>query len=642
MIMKKIYLILKILIIVLVVSSCLNEPEQVEDISENPIENIVIPENFDFSTTKQIELSLAVPEYLSNAVFTVVAQSRDYGNMEIGTATFNEDGIFSSLYDVPTYIDTLVINSGYIGFIDGIIIPIEVNSATFDYRPLYEETSTKSAAASTFTSSLKSAGISAYNYLGDYNSTGVPDYLVASDQIEQNLLDDVNASLPEYKKVPEVNPEFIASSTETNLVITKKADVWVTFVSEGAGYRNALGYYSYEKGKAPASVDEIENLTIVLPNVSFSGSGGGLTSGNKVYLGQFDANTVVAWFLVADGWNGSDVGDGRGIYFSDPELNPESNPSNRNHMVMLWDKGREQVLMGFEDINREQSGCDQDFNDAIFYASSNPVDAIERTNVQEIVAANDSDGDGINDEIDDFPYDPNRAFNNFSPSARDFGTLAYEDLWPSKGDYDFNDVVVDYRFNKVANYINKIQSIEATFYVKHIGGSFKNGLAFIIPVSSSNIKSVENQVMNAGYANLKSNGTESGVSETVIFVSENISALKGDTLKIVVNFNSPVSSSSLGSAPFNPFIIVDGERSREVHLPDMKPTSKGTVYLGQNDDYSSVEDGRYYKTDRNLPWALNFYSSFSPPAERQSIDKAYPKFGSWANSGGTKNLDWYR
>jgi hypothetical protein len=32
-----------------------------------------------------------------------------------------------------------------------------------------------------------------------------------------------------------------------------------------------------------------------------------------------------------------------------------------------------------------------------------------------------------------------------------YGTLAYEDLWPSKGDYDFNDLVVDYDFNIVKN-----------------------------------------------------------------------------------------------------------------------------------------------------------------------------------------------
>ncbi len=35
------------------------------------------------------------------------------------------------------------------------------------------------------------------------------------------------------------------------------------------------------------------------------------------------------------------------------------------------------------------------------------------------------------------------------PSEQFTGTLAYEDLWPGKGDYDFNDLVVDYDFDIV-------------------------------------------------------------------------------------------------------------------------------------------------------------------------------------------------
>jgi len=53
----------------------------------------------------------------------------------------------------------------------------------------------------------------------------------------------------------------------------------------------------------------------------------------------------------------------------------------------------------------------------------------------------DSDGDGIQDADDDFPNDPARAFINFFPAAG-YGSLAFEDLWPGKGDYDFNDLVV--------------------------------------------------------------------------------------------------------------------------------------------------------------------------------------------------------
>ena len=148
--------------------------------------------------------------------------------------------------------------------------------------------------------------------------------------------------------------------------------------------------------------------------------------------------------------------------------------------------------------------------------------------------------------------------------------------------------------------------------------------------------------MNAGYVSLNSNGTESGTTETVIFVIENAIHHKGKTISIVVNLSTPVAASELGTVPFNPFIVVDGDRAREVHLPDLKPTSRGTKFLGQKDDYSDAGKGRYFKSERNLPWAMNFYTSFNAPPEKISIDKVYPNFIPWANSGGTVNLDWYK
>ncbi|MGE0018291.1 MAG: LruC domain-containing protein [Draconibacterium sp.] len=636
--MKKVNLTLLALFAVLLFQRCNTVDEPQIDPSDMTIENVVVPQGFDYSTTKEVEVALTVPANLSNAVVSIEAISGTE-NLVISKGTFDKAGYFNATVVVPAFVDTLVIRSQYVGLIDAVVVPVIGKNATLDYRPLYSASEKSGEIPSGF---LKSASANGFNYLGTYNNSGVPNYLIASDVIEQNLLDDINASLPESKKVPDVHPEYIAGNTETNIILTKRADVWVTFVHEGAGYRNSLGYYTYKVGNEPKTRAEIEALNVVFPNLSFSGSGGGLKSGNKVYLGQFEANTVVCWFLVADGWDGSVVTNGRGLYYSQTELNPEINTALKNHMVLLWDKARNLLLMGFEDINRESRDCDQDFNDAVYYATVNPVDAIKKTDVQEIEAANDADGDGINDELDDFPFDPNKAFNNFYPSALNNGTLVFEDLWPSKGDYDFNDLVVGYNFNLIADGKNKISTIEATFKIKQIGAAYKNGFAFVMPIAASAIKSIEGQQMNVGYTKLNINGTEAGVNETVVFVTENATAFKGKTIKIIITLQKAVAKNDLGSVPFNPFIVVDGNREREVHLPDMAPTSKGKGMLGQKDDYSDVQFGRYYKTERNLPWALNFYTEFNTPDEKVSIDKTYPKFITWANSGGTVNLDWYK
>lgn len=640
--MKKLYILTTVLLCSLFFYSCLEmeEPEVIVDAENMTLENAIIPEDFQFSTQSLVVVKLTVPEFLKSAVVTLCAYQHGVDSMQFARVAFNDNGYFESEYSIQSRIDSIMLVSSYLGLVKEIIVPIENNIAEFDYRPLYQ--SEKSASTYNYPEQLKSGSASTYTYMGNYSSSGVPSYLTSQDNIQQNLLDDINASLPEGKRLPQSHPEYLEAGKRADIILTKTADVWVTYVTEGAGWRNALGYYTYQVGNEPKTAANIEKLNLIFPNVSQKGSGGGLIPGDKVYLGRFNANTAIGWFLVADGWRSQEVQGGNGVHFSQPNFNKESTSSLRQHMVMLYDKSREQLILGFEDVPRDWSWCDDDFNDAIFYATANPISAVKMDNVSEITAANDSDGDGINDELDDFPFDPNKSFNNFAPSEGSHGTLAFEDLWPSKGDYDFNDCVVDYNFNLIANSKNKVSSIEATFKIAHIGGAHQNGFAFEIPISASKIENIEGQEMNVGYVSQSSNGTEVGQSNAVIFVTENVTRFNQKTITLKINLKSALNKSSLGSVPFNPFIVVNGEREREVHLADMAPTAKGAKYLGQDDDYSSTSEGRYYKSERNLPWALNIYDNFKVSPEKVSIDKTYPKFTKWANSGGTTELAWYQ
>jgi LruC domain-containing protein len=619
-------------LLALLISGCTPKvDEPTTDVSKMTLSNIVVPDNFDYATSRNVEITLNVPEVLNGAVFQLHTLKNGNADQNFGKGTFDASGYYTGLYPINTNIDSIKILSNYLGLTDQVNVPIVGNKAIFDYRPLYDTTKIANWSAQNM---LKSATAGPFTYLSSaFNSNGIPNNLIKADVFAKNFYDDINASLPEYIPITKSHPEYLAGK-ESNLVLTKTAQVWMTFVTEGAGWRNALGFYT----------DPNKELKIVFPNASLPGAGGALAAGSKVYLGQFPAGTTIGWFLVANGWNGTSVVAGNGTRFSDPSLNTETNPNLKQHVVLLYDKARFLTLIGFEDMGRE-SGADNDFNDAVFYATTNPVDAVSTTNLAAITAAVDSDGDGINDAIDDFPFDPNKAFNNYMPSIASNGSLAFEDLWPSKGDYDFNDLVVDYNFNQIANAQNNITTLNATFTIANVGGSYKNGFAFSLPISPSKIKSIKNQVLNSNYTTFSANGTEAGQSQSVIFAIGNAQVKKGTKIPLVIEFNTPVSTSELGSkggAPYNPFIVVNGDRSREVHLPDMPPTNKGGSSLGQGDDYSNAATGRYYKSNRNLPWALNIFSSFSPPAEKVSIDKTYSRFISWANSGGTKDLDWYK
>ena len=144
-----------------------------------------------------------------------------------------------------------------------------------------------------------------------------------------------------------------------------------------------MGYYTYQLGNEPTSISDIENdLTLIFPNVSEPGKGGNLAPGSKVYLGRFQPNTVIGWFVVANGYksNTNTVGDGNWLVFSNSDLNDVNNPSLKQHNVILNDQGTSRLVLGFEDILRDRGG-DQDFNDALFFVTSNPVTAIDITDI---------------------------------------------------------------------------------------------------------------------------------------------------------------------------------------------------------------------------------------------------------------------
>ena len=226
-----------------------------------------------------------------------------------------------------------------------------------------------------------------YNFLGPYTSNGTPLYFVTSDVITAETLTLVKNSLPENYPVPTYNPQYISSGYETDIIIDSLADVWVTFVSEGAGYKNVLGFYTYDINNPPTTAPTASQITIVFPNVSAAGSGGSLLAGNKVKIGTFQPGTGIGWVLLANAWNGSTVTNGLWRLFSNPNFNPEANPTLRQHTVLLNDPTNQRVILGFEDIKRDLSNCDQDFNDAIFYVSANPYEAIRSNNLADVSSA---------------------------------------------------------------------------------------------------------------------------------------------------------------------------------------------------------------------------------------------------------------
>ena len=91
-----------------------------------------------------------------------------------------------------------------------------------------------------------------YYTLGTWTSQGVPDYLVSIDSVDPTLVSRIRDALPEKEPVPDYHPEYLLSTTERNIIIKTDninftgADIYVSFLDEGAGYKNVLGYFIYD------------------------------------------------------------------------------------------------------------------------------------------------------------------------------------------------------------------------------------------------------------------------------------------------------------------------------------------------------------------------------------------------------------
>jgi hypothetical protein len=104
-----------------------------------------------------------------------------------------------------------------------------------------------------------------------------------------------------------------------------------------------------------------------------------------VKIGRFGPGTGIGWVLLANAWNSSTQIVGAGLWklYSNYLLNPEASLNLKYHNVLLFDQETQRIVLGFEDIRRDNAGCDNDFNDAIFYITATPNTAINLTNINE-------------------------------------------------------------------------------------------------------------------------------------------------------------------------------------------------------------------------------------------------------------------
>jgi LruC domain-containing protein len=258
-----------------------------------------------------------------------------------------------------------------------------------------------------------------------------------------------------------------------------------------------------------------------------------------------------------------------------------------------------------------------------------------------------------------------------SETITSWKTVAFEDLWPEKGDYDFNDVVVKYKLIK-SQLDNEIVKYKIKGYLMAVGASYHNGFAF--KFKGIKRSDVEENLMRYEIKNkqLLTSPLEENMYEAIVIIfkdtrevapvidgckyfrTEKINkCILEDVISFevtlplreginTIGYNEEIMPFIFGVNGFDHGSYVDKDNARawEVHLKNKEPTEAfDRSYFDNGDDQSSSKGN--YQTDTGLPWALIIGENWYHPKENIDITKAYSEFKSFAESSGDKNPTWF-
>jgi len=486
--------------------------------------------------------------------------------------------------------------------------------------------------------------------IGYQQSTGKPDDVQWKyDEYNAEFFARINNALPESQ----VNEAFMTDDAGATISLSEEAEVFVTFIHEGAGYRNSFGYFTFDPDNPPLTPADVQEI-IVFPNLSYPH----LTNGHRLSLGTFPADTHIGFFIAANGfWYYTGVKPTAvPYYYSLKHLNPESDASLRQHLVLLYDSEFSEVILGFEDLPRTWG--DNDFNDAVFSVKASPGSAINSSALVSIPDVNDSDADGVNDDADEFPNDYNRASSSYYPNADDYVTLAFEDNWPNVGDYDLNDLVIREQLRTIYNADGDITGFKITGFIDARGAAYHNGFAMrMMDVDPSKIgeatltidgqeftKTPEEYQTDAVLAFWQDSHTftQTGESGKCEHFNTVVDCTQFDAVPFELDVELSSSLVTLNHSSLDFFIFRTNDRSLEIHFADYAPTDLFDITrFGKLDDTSEPGNNRYFKNENNLPWALKIDAQWRHPQEYIDIIWAYPAYEDWVESSGVEEQQWY-
>lgn len=647
----------------------------------------IVDTSFKFSTRTNCDIIInakdAYGNGISKALFSIYTSNPQGEEGRLSTVlpiyqgfTSSEGKIGLSGLPIPSGTDSIYVYPEYGGFGFPQIAAVKDLSTPFTF------TTTNITSSAAKTRSIRKEGSTEivrsqiplgnnykyYTYFNDQEvtkSTGTlnpGNGVVSSETLSTSFLEKVNELFPEKQAYFDAD---LTKNTDIKVTADAGSKIWVTFLGDGGfvtstankNIYNSLYYYTYTESNKPSRSyiasngylkDTIYHLTCALPNVNPSYITPGVKvqllyydSTKGVYVETFPKGTYIGFDLNYMGYNylGSLSSLGYSLsnsgetkkgmqYFSSPKFNGEG----ETHGIIQWSSDDNCYIVGMERQGHSGGASgDMDFNDILAKVTISPANSTsqEETPSKPAVVIGDNQS----------------------------GRLAFEDLWPDKGDYDFNDFVTDYTYSTVKDVNNNVTAIKLKFTPKAIGAASTNGFGIELPVAGSNVDAT-NMVISTDKCDAKLEDASAEKAVIIVYndvrkafnsMSGYINTVKGSVtisstpVEITIPLITAVSGTSITFSGFNPFLFA-GKRNHEIHLVDYAPTPKADLSLFNSTKYekSDVSKGIYYRMNNTYPWALDISdTSWMWPYEEIEIGTAYSGYSSWYSNWTKGNdIDW--
>ena len=147
------------------------------------------------------------------------------------------------------------------------------------------------------------------------------------------------------------------------------------------------------------------------------------------------------------------------------------------------------------------------------------------------------------DDLAGFPI----AYTSYYPSQSTYGTIAFEDNWPWKGDYDFNDLVLSYHVVMYRSPAFDVVAMEFFFKVEAVGAEYRNGFGLALPVPRRRIRTAYGNVSSRSDAD----GLEAGQEQAVFILFDT----PGDATTADATMMNTLPGRSLVENPEGRFVV---------------------------------------------------------------------------------------